>query len=522
MTTSLQSLGALIQSYRLESGMSQRELASKTHPPVSRSTIADFENGRLLPTPHLVATICRILSIPRSLWERFLNQTDRVLVRSGTYLSDSLPRYIAVSGVSGSGKTTLVKSLSQTLGYAQLPEARAGLSYLPDLSTDPARWAFETQLAFLAHKAVNLKELLSRGARVIVDRSLSEDVDVFAKYWHSCKKISDRAYSTYLALSEHLLSTLPKPDLVIYCNCSLVASISRISSRGRNDVLHTAERLESQYSLYRQWKAAYRDGPMLSVDTERFDVRDIRTVRQVATDLAAMFATGSDQDPQLDLFAIRTLGASTRPLLPAILCSETNNNATPNPPHGGASSLLQPKAPVVLAYLAAPFSSAESPPRHPATMQILFSDTPKHGVIPRGPYRNSLLQIERKLKSLGVRTWIPHRDINRWGTRSITPPDAAHRCSDWIHACDFLVAILGVSMGAHYEIGLARGLSKPIVVVACDDQPSSFIGNGLQQGDWPDTIILRSESLAEAHKQFLSTDFQQFIARYVPISKVRL
>src|SRR5687768_12834884 len=89
---------------------------------------------------------------------------------------------VAISGMMGSGKTTLASNLARLLRWDSIPESLTAIKYLPDLFSDTQRWAYETQLAFLAEKGI---QLLTPGTRAIVlDRSLQEDVQIFAQYWH--------------------------------------------------------------------------------------------------------------------------------------------------------------------------------------------------------------------------------------------------------------------------------------------------------------------------------------------------
>ena len=65
----------------------------------------------------------------------------------------SKPWLVAISGVIGSGKTTLAQGLAEHLGWTYIAESNHAARYLTDLFTDPERWAFEAQTAFLIHKS---------------------------------------------------------------------------------------------------------------------------------------------------------------------------------------------------------------------------------------------------------------------------------------------------------------------------------------------------------------------------------
>jgi len=96
----------------------------------------------------------------------------------------SEPVIIAVAGPVGSGKTTLTETLSKMMGYLYLPESQAALQYLPDRFQFPERWSFESQIAFIAFRAADIQQALRDGRSMIVDRTIDENIEVFARYYY--------------------------------------------------------------------------------------------------------------------------------------------------------------------------------------------------------------------------------------------------------------------------------------------------------------------------------------------------
>src|SRR5690606_27631316 len=100
--------------------------------------------------------------------------------------------------------------------------------------SDAGRWAFETQIAFLTFKGNEIRDALNRGIRIIVDRSLEEDIFVFAKHFRDTGELSERGHQTYSAVAEQYLSLLPRPDLLIHCRCDASTALRRIAERHRS------------------------------------------------------------------------------------------------------------------------------------------------------------------------------------------------------------------------------------------------------------------------------------------------
>jgi deoxyadenosine/deoxycytidine kinase len=500
MLTTPPRLGTLVKAYRESKGWTQHELARRLTPVTSRSVVAHVEQGLRIPPAAVVSRICTALEIPRPLWEPFVSVGFAATAhRARSPMSDG-GMIIALAGVMGSGKTTLAKALADVFGAALLPEPTLGLQYLKDLADNPKRWAYETQLAFLSNKAAQIRQLFDRQRTVIVDRSMSEDVDVFARHWHDSGDIDERSFQTYSALAEHLQATLPAPDLLVVCSCSKEVAFQRVEARARKDRLHTQEHVAAIHARYEQWLQRAHPCPVIVLDSQLRDFRNPIVVQEIAAEIESRVMghwTG-----QLDLFGE-----------PRAVQRDVIRPAT-----GAAGVELQPH-PVF--YLAAPFTGvAEAAQASVEATKTLF-DAP-HGVIAPGPYRTALLAVERVLEQWGIRTIIPHREVNRWGHRSLEPSAAAEQCTNHVLGCDGTIALLGTSHGAHYEVGLAMGLGRPCILVECEAMGASFIGSGLTHLKRSNVMTVRCQRLSEIAERLSLRDVREFVARHVPIAEMEV
>lgn len=187
------------------------------------------------------------------------------------------PRYLAVAGNMGAGKSSLVKWLHATFGLEPVYEPQDENPYLEDFYRDMKRWAFSSQLFFLARRfrmqrdlERALPELPKRG--VVLDRSIYEDAEIFAAHHHQVGNIDDRDWGTYQDLYGAMKAELRPPDLMVYLRCPVGALRRRIQRRGRGyeQAIPTAY-LRALDRLYEEWFARYDRSPTLVIDTSEVD-----------------------------------------------------------------------------------------------------------------------------------------------------------------------------------------------------------------------------------------------------------
>jgi deoxyadenosine/deoxycytidine kinase len=518
MATSLARLGEVVRAFRVQNNLSQEQLAA--HARTNRSVVAHLEQGLRLPTPGRLSRICEYLGIPASLWEPFTALgLHRKLSRDAQVADIRRPRFIAVAGLIGSGKTTLARKLSRAFAYPYAPENVPARKYLRDLTQDPSRWAFETQLAFLTHKATQVATALRVYGSVVLDRSISEDINIFAQYFHQKGQIDDRAFTTYMSLGEYLQSTIPAPDLLIYCKCSLETSRSRIAQRARDDRdLHSPEYLSDIAAQYDAWIKSYEQTSIFEINSEEVDFKDDLVLHRICREIEDAWNSLDLETQQLDMFQVQN---GEQPIL-----TEGNSNLLQMISHRINIEATSPASPAILpsnfqayplAYIAAPFTAlANTPPA--ADPQMSFEPEQHHGRIGKGKYRRFLLGLERTLKSYGFTTILPHRDVNGWGDIQLSPDAVMQLCTDHVKTCDLFVGLLGQSHGSHYELGVARGMGKPCAVIHCDELPESFISTGVVSNT-DDMLVISCRRLEDIPRRLLADDVRDFLKRHLPIAE---
>lgn len=178
-------------------------------------------------------------------------------------------RYVAVEGVIGAGKTSLARLLARHLGARLVLEEFEENPFLPDFYRDPARWAFQTQLAFLASRFRQQKNLLERDLfhqRTLSDYTFDKD-RIFARLTLSGDEMA--LYETLHALMEPSTAT---PDLTVYLSSSVDRLVHNIEQRGR-EYEKSIERtyLADLAEAYEHHFRHYSKGPLLIVNTTDID-----------------------------------------------------------------------------------------------------------------------------------------------------------------------------------------------------------------------------------------------------------
>ena len=180
-------------------------------------------------------------------------------------------KYVAVAGNIGAGKSSLTTLLGKNFGWETFYESVDDNPYLSDFYEDMRRWSFNLQVYFLSSRFRHQKVMMESKKSLIQDRTIYEDVEIFAKNLHQMNLMSDRDFKNYSALFDEMVQYLQPPDLLIYLRAEVPTLVRQIQQRGR-DYENTIriEYLERLNELYEDWIDRY-DKEKLIINTDNLD-----------------------------------------------------------------------------------------------------------------------------------------------------------------------------------------------------------------------------------------------------------
>lgn len=180
--------------------------------------------------------------------------------------------FVSVAGNIGSGKSSLTRMLAKEFKWIPYFESVQNNPYLSDFYVDMKRWSFQLQVYFLSHRFNAHKKIIASKKSVIQDRSIYEDVEIFARNLYLMGRMEKRDYMNYRALFYEMTSYLKPPDLVVYLKADIKTLMKQIHLRGREferSIEKTyLERLNRSYS---SWIGKYDLGKVLVIESDEID-----------------------------------------------------------------------------------------------------------------------------------------------------------------------------------------------------------------------------------------------------------
>jgi deoxyadenosine/deoxycytidine kinase len=211
------------------------------------------------------------------------------------YLKNQFPRqecpttpfFVSIAGNIGVGKSMITTMIGEVFGWRMHFEPVINNPYLEDYYKDMKRWSFHLQVYFLSKRFEVQKLILDNPGSAVQDRTIYEDVEIFAPTLHRRGCMDDRDYENYREVFRNMATFLQPPDLIVYLKCGPETALGRIKKRGRtceSDI--PLDFLQDLHLAYEDWiERAPALCPVRAVDTEKVNLRDDR---QAQADLLAM------------------------------------------------------------------------------------------------------------------------------------------------------------------------------------------------------------------------------------------
>lgn len=191
---------------------------------------------------------------------------------------------IAVAGTVGIGKSTLTKKLAERLNFRTSFEKVDTNPYLDLYYNDFERWGFHLQIFFLAERFKEQKKIFEYGGGFIQDRTIYEDLEIFAKMNFDNQSMQEQDFATYASLFEAMVLNpfFEKPDIVIYLEGDFEDILARLQARGREMELQTERSYwEKLYGYYQEWISTYNHTPVLKININEYDINDEESIDKI-------------------------------------------------------------------------------------------------------------------------------------------------------------------------------------------------------------------------------------------------
>jgi len=178
-------------------------------------------------------------------------------------------QYIVIEGVIGVGKTSLTKLLAQQSDARLVLEQFEENPFLERFYSDRDRWAFQTQLSFLASR---FRQQQSLGGRDLFHRHVISDYTFDKDRVFARLNLSGDELALYETMFTIMQPTTPVPDLIVYLQASTDRLMANIQRRGRSyEKEMDRSYIENLGQAYNQYFFHYNQSPLLIVNATNID-----------------------------------------------------------------------------------------------------------------------------------------------------------------------------------------------------------------------------------------------------------
>lgn len=412
---------------------------------------------------------------------------------------------ISVAGNISSGKTTLAKKINTLYGFTYIPYERNELSFLDDFFHNIPKFFFATQTSFLVNKVTEINEKW-RTNNIVIDRSLYEDVNVFAQLWMDNYCIDEKEKVLYKDLADYLISTIPPTDIYIFCNCERTTQLERFNKRKKRafEDNYPIDYIQQLCDRYKSIEFP-NDAVVVELDTTNLDVRDDNTIISIMSYI--LYHVNYGQAEQLSLFgnSVNFVNNTVEANPYIKIIQNPNTSIFPD----DIFSIKKKRI-----YLAAPFTefaTVEPTQNNDDQLTVVTNRKRDYNVLPDN-YQRLLKRIKKLLSNDGQYDVIlPHKDENNWGKTYISNTQIVEAMINNLKNSDLLVAVVSNSIGVHMELAMMSIQNKPMILVLLDNLTSNFYADGFKLYD--NVLILHAQSIDRVYKVLNTYDVKDFIRR---------
>ena len=177
--------------------------------------------------------------------------------------------FIAIEGVIGAGKTSLARILAERHNARLVLEEFEENPFLPRFYEDRERYAFQTQLAFLASRFKQQEKLRSRDLfhEMVISDYLFDKDRIFARL-----NLSGDEMALYDSIYGIMNSIAAKADMVVFIQSSVDRLMQNIRERGRPyEKEMSRSYIEELNNAYNHFFHHYSRSPLIIINATEVD-----------------------------------------------------------------------------------------------------------------------------------------------------------------------------------------------------------------------------------------------------------
>ena len=177
--------------------------------------------------------------------------------------------FIAIEGVIGAGKTSLAKLLAERKDARLMLEQFEDNPFLPKFYEDRARYAFPTQMSFLASRFKQQQDMRSKDLfqQMTISDYIFEKDRIFARL-----NLEDDELALYDSIFDIMTGITAKPDLVIFLQSAVERLLENIRRRDRDYERNISPAyLQELTEAYNHFFYYYNKSPLMIINTSEID-----------------------------------------------------------------------------------------------------------------------------------------------------------------------------------------------------------------------------------------------------------